>query len=60
MKPFWDDLFYDLENSAFDKEGFASSAGKTIRDDLMRIEDAIKQHDGKKALALIEEFKGDY
>lgn len=60
MKAFWDNLFFDLEECGIDREAFAVKAGSEIRDDLRRIEDAIKEHDGKKALALIDELKGYY
>jgi hypothetical protein len=60
MEAFWDDLFYDMDECGLTREGFANKAGVAIRDDLRRIEDAIEEHDGKKALALIEEFKQNY
>jgi len=60
LKAFWDNLFFDMEECGLDKAGFAQKAGKEIRDDLSSIEDAIKDYDGKKALALIDELKTAY
>lgn len=60
MKPFWDNLFYDMQECGLTQESFAVKAGNEIRDDLQRIEDAIKEYDGKKALAIIAELKGCY
>jgi hypothetical protein len=60
MKPFWDSLFYGLRECGLDEEGFSFKAGCEIRDDLRRIEDAIRGYDGKKALAIIEELKSQY
>lgn len=60
MKAFWDNLFYDMEECGLSKEDFAKKAGGEIRNDLSCIEDAIREHDGKKALALIDEFKTQY
>jgi len=60
MKAVWDNLFYDMRECGLNEEGFAMKAGNEIRDDLRRIEDSIRDHDGKKALALIDEMKVAY
>lgn len=60
MKSFWSDLFFDIEECGVDKEAASMRAGNEIRDDLQRIEDAIKEHDGKKALAMIDGLKKYY
>lgn len=60
MKAFWSDFFFDIEECGMDKETAAIKGGNEIRDDLRRIEDAIRSHDGKNALAVIEELKGYY
>ena len=60
MKAFWDNLFYDMAECGLSKEDFAKKAGKDIREDLCRIEDAIREYDGKEALALIAGFKNWY
>ena len=60
MKAFWDNLFYDMAECGLDKEEFAKKAGSDICEDLCRIEDAIREHDGKRALTLIAEFKNWY
>lgn len=60
MKAFWNNLFFGMKECVPDKEMVAIKAGNKIRDDLRRIEDAIKAHDGNKALALIDEFKDVY
>lgn len=60
MKAFWDNLFYDLDEGHINNETFASMAGKEVRDDLRRIEDAIEAHEGRKALTLIDELMRQY
>lgn len=60
MKEFWDNLFYDMAECGLSKDDFAIKAGDNIRDDLRRIEDKIKEHDGKAALNLIDELKKEY
>jgi len=61
MKAFWDNLFFDLNNGELkSQEEMALKGGHNICDDLRRIEDAIRQHDGKKALEIIEELKNYY
>lgn len=60
MKAFWDNLFYDLRECGLTQEEFALKAGEEIRDGLIRVEDAIMDHEGKKALDLLEELKGAY
>ena len=58
MKPFWDDLFYDLENN--DREAMADQYGEMIRSDLRRIEDEIRAFNLNKALDLLVEAKKNY
>ena len=60
MKNFWSDLFFDMDECGLNREMFAIKAGNCIRDDLRMIEDAIKDHNGKKALFLLEEMKTNY
>ena len=60
MKPFWDNLFFGREECSMPKEECAKKAGQSIRDDLDRIERAIKSYDLRKALGYIKEYKGDY
>jgi len=60
MKSFWDNLFYDMKECGLTEELFAVKAGAEIRDDLRRIEDAIKDHNGKEALIIIAELKNNY
>ena len=60
MKSFWDNLFYDLDECAITKEGFADAAGKEIRYDLQRIEDAIRGYGLQKAFDIIDECKKSY
>lgn len=60
MKDTWDNLFFDMRECGLTEELFAEKAGAMIRDDLRRVEDAIKDHDGKKALSIIEELKVEY
>jgi hypothetical protein len=60
MKAFWDNLFFDMKECGLTEELFAVKAGAEIRDDLRRIEDAIKEYDGKKALLIINEIKSTY
>lgn len=60
MKNFWSDLFFDMRECGLTEEMFSVKAGAVIKDDLRRIQDAIRDHDGKKALAIIEELKSEY
>jgi hypothetical protein len=60
MKPFWGDLFFDVIDCNFDKTAAAIMYGNMIRGDLLRVEDAIRDLDGKKALKLIAEMKETY
>lgn len=60
MKAFWDNLFFDMDECGITRDQFALKAGTEIRDDLRRIEDAIRKYDGKKALELIDELKNEY
>jgi hypothetical protein len=60
MKPFWDDMFFDLNEGNLTQDTFAFKAGSFIRDDLQRVEDAIRKYDGKTALEIIKEIKQEY
>ena len=60
MKAFWADLFFDMRENNLTEKGAADFAGKYIRDDVDRIERAIKDLDLKKAISLIWEMKKDY
>lgn len=60
MKNFWADMFYDLHECGLSEELFSIKAGEFIKDDLRRVEDAIRDFDGKKALSIIEEMKKEY
>ena len=60
MKAFWSDFFFDMEECGLDRSTAAFKAGSEIKDDLRRIEDAIRKYEGKKALELIEELKSYY
>jgi hypothetical protein len=60
MKAFWDNLFFDIRESGDTNEVFAFKAGNEIRDDLRRVEDAIREYDLIKALTLIHELKNYY
>lgn len=60
MKVFWENLFFDMDECGLDRDAFAMRAGSEIRDDLRRVEDAIRDLDGKQALALIAEMKAAY
>ena len=60
MKPFWDNIFFDLYEGDIEKETLAGVYGDRICSDFRKIEDAIRNYDLKKALELIDEFKKDY
>lgn len=60
MKATWDNLFYDMRECGLTPEQFAQKAGDDIRFNLVRIEDAIREHNGAKALGIIEECKREY
>jgi hypothetical protein len=60
MKPFWENLFYDLDASKVDREELATSYGDAICLDLDQIGDAIRDNAPYVALGLIEELKKDY
>lgn len=60
MKAFWDNYFFDLDESGLTKEEFAAKAGAEVRDSLDRIETAIRMFDLQKAFKLIEAAKSEY
>jgi hypothetical protein len=60
VKPFWDNLFYDMRECGLSEEDFAKKAGKEILDDLHRIEMAIRTYKGREALDLIAQLRNDY
>ena len=57
MKAMWDDFLYDLEGAS-DKEYVVNQYSKNLNDDLVDIEDAIKELEIKKALKMFEELRG--
>ena len=58
MKPFWDNLRFDLENC--EVESVIEAASQSIRDDLEAIESCIKDLDLRSALDKIHEAKKYY
>ena len=60
MKGFWDNLFYDMDECGLDRSGFAMKAGREIRDVLVDIDNDIKNHNPKKAMARIREAINDF
>jgi len=54
MKPFWDNMFLDLEEGILTKVKFSELSGEMIRHVLESIEDALIKHDVPKALQIIE------
>ena len=56
MKPFWDNMFCDLDGGE-SRENVACNAGGSIKRDLDNIEDAIRQFSILKAFDLIDRLR---
>ena len=60
MKAFWSDFFYDIEEGNATKEEAVKIAGEAIRDMLIDIDNAIKNHAPKNAMRIISEGINDF
>ena len=60
MKAFWSDLFFDVNEGNSTEEEASSIAGESIRSTLIDIDNAIKNHEPKKAIEIIRDAINDF